>query len=118
VKAGAFWATAAPAAVRLIGTLGPLMERDLVKPSGKSKMKTYLLLVTWIVSGQPPNSYQASFNSAEACEAARLAVLMEAQRLKTEFDQRIISNAPNQTMAQLGLMGSHPPSATAVCAAQ
>jgi hypothetical protein len=82
-------------------------------------MKTYLLLVTWIVSGQPPNSYQATFNSAETCEAARLAVLAESQRLKTEFDQRIINNAPSENMRRLSLMGSKPPTATtALCAVQ
>jgi hypothetical protein len=42
----------------------------------------YLLLATWFVSSQPPSSYQATFNSAEACEVARKAVLADGQRLK------------------------------------
>ena len=81
-------------------------------------MKTYLLLVTWIVSGQPPSSYQTTFNSAEACDAARGAVLAESLRLKAEFDQRIINNAPTDSMRRMQLMGSTPPRATAVCVAQ
>src|SRR5258708_14939563 len=34
-----------------------------------------ILLVTWLIVGQPPNSYQVVFNSMEACTAARNAVL-------------------------------------------
>jgi hypothetical protein len=48
----------------------------------------YLLLVTWIVSGQPPSIYQATFNSGEACEVARKAVLAEGRRLAAEREQR------------------------------
>jgi hypothetical protein len=53
-------------------------------------MKTFVLLVTWIVSGQPPSSYQTTFNSAEACEAARNAVLTDGRRLKAEFEQKAL----------------------------
>jgi hypothetical protein len=42
-----------------------------------TSMKTFVLLVTWIVSNQPPSSYQTTFNSAEACEAARNAILAD-----------------------------------------
>jgi len=44
--------------------------------------------VTWIVFGQPPSSYQTTFNSAEACEVARKAVLSDRQRLKDEYYQK------------------------------
>ena len=44
----------------------------------------YILLVTWISGGQPPVNYQTLFNSAEACEAARQAVLADAQRVKQQ----------------------------------
>ena len=37
----------------------------------------FVLLVTWIVWHQPPNSYQVIFNSAEACEAAKQSVLAD-----------------------------------------
>jgi hypothetical protein len=45
-------------------------------------MKTFVLLVTWIVSGQPPSSYQTTFNSAEVCETVRDAVLTDGQRTR------------------------------------
>ena len=47
-----------------------------------------ILLVTWIISGQSPNSYQTIFDSMEACQAARAAVIEEAFRLNTEWEQR------------------------------
>jgi hypothetical protein len=53
---------------------------------GGSQMKGFILLVTWIVSGQPPSSHQATFTSAEACNAARDAVLADGRRLKAEAD--------------------------------
>ena len=65
-------------------------------------MKTFVLLVTWFVSGQPPSSYQTTFNSAEACEAARNAVLADGRRLKAELEQKgqlgsllALTEAPN-----------------------
>jgi hypothetical protein len=79
-------------------------------------VKTYLLLVTWFVTGQPPSSYQATFTSAETCAAARAGVLAEGQRLKTEFEQRA-ANAPDVTLRRLASM-ERPPMVTAVCALQ
>lgn len=79
-------------------------------------MKTFVLLVTWIVSGQPPSSYQTTFNSAEACEAARNAVLADGQRLKAEYEQKALIAAGDQEgAAALSLLA---PRVTAVCAAQ
>jgi hypothetical protein len=46
-----------------------------------------ILLVTWVVSGQPPNSYQTPFGSMEGCQAARAAVNAEGSRLTTEWEQ-------------------------------
>jgi hypothetical protein len=74
-------------------------------------MKTFVLLVTWIVSGQPPSSYQTIFNSAETCEAARNAVLADGQRLKAEY----MAAAPQQLAAMWSLAA---PKVSAVCAAQ
>jgi hypothetical protein len=51
-------------------------------------MKPALLLVTWIVSGQPPSSYQAEFNSIDACEKARATVLAENARLQEQQNQK------------------------------
>ena len=38
-------------------------------------LKTFLLLVTWLMHDQPPSNYQVTFSSFEACEAARLKVI-------------------------------------------
>jgi hypothetical protein len=56
-------------------------------------LKTFLLLVTWFVHGQQPSSYQASFTSAETCQAARTEVLKEAERLKQEIIAKSVSQA-------------------------
>jgi hypothetical protein len=40
-----------------------------------------VLLVTWIVSGQPPSSYQVEFGSWEKCDAARDAVLRDRDQM-------------------------------------
>ena len=71
-------------------------------------MKTWLLVVTWIVSDQPPSIYQVRFNSAEACEVARNAVLAEGRRIKAEsVDHSRLWDSPLDA-----------PKVTAVCAAQ
>jgi len=71
-------------------------------------MKTFVLLVTWFVHSQPPSSYQTTFNSAEACEAARGAVLAEGRRLKEE----IVQATGHKFFAAAA------PAVTAVCTAQ
>lgn len=73
-----------------------------------SQMK-YILLVTWISGGQPPVNYQTLFNSAEACEAARQAVLADAQRVK---QQQV------QEGGQMGALLAMQLRVSAVCAAQ
>jgi hypothetical protein len=45
----------------------------------------YILLVTWFTYSQPPTSYQTVFNSAEACEQDRVAIMKEAERLLNQF---------------------------------
>lgn len=40
-----------------------------------------VLLVTWIVSGQAPSSYQVEFDSWQKCEAARQALLKDRERI-------------------------------------
>jgi len=47
-----------------------------------------MLLVTWFVYGQPPNSYQIAFSSIEVCEAARAVLLKEPERLTDEMNRR------------------------------
>ena len=80
-------------------------------------MKTFVLLVTWLVSGQPPSSYQTTFNSAEACEAARNAVLTDGRRLEAEFEQKAFV-AAGGSKADAAALSMQAPAVTVVCAAQ
>jgi hypothetical protein len=48
-------------------------------------MKATLLLVTWLVAGQAPDSYQAQFSSSEACESARAAIIKDAARVLNQL---------------------------------
>jgi hypothetical protein len=77
----------------------------------------FVLLVTWLVSGQPPNSYQVIFSSAEACEAARQGVLADGQRVKDEHDQVQINRATAMGINPALILGGSP-NVAAVCAAQ
>lgn len=43
-----------------------------------------VLLVMWLVMGQPPQAYEVRFNSASACSAARVALQREAERINAE----------------------------------
>ena len=79
-------------------------------------MKAFMLLVTWIVSGQPADSYQVSFTSMEACEVARSAVLKDAERIKGEL-QRQAGGLKNSN-SNIRYTPVPPPLVTAVCAAQ
>jgi hypothetical protein len=82
-------------------------------------MKTFVLLVTWIVSDQPPSSYQTNFFSAEACAVARDAVLADGRRLQQEHDQRQINAAKAiGKPPELFLSQFRPPAVSAVCVAQ
>jgi len=78
-------------------------------------MKAFLLLVTWFAQGQPPSNYQAPFNSAEACETARSAVLADGRRLQAEALQRAIAAHGDNQQARFFAIA---PTVTAVCAAQ
>src|SRR5262249_58632540 len=50
-------------------------------PMRRLPMTAFLLLVTWLAYGQPPDHYQVPFSSNEACEAARLQLIKDAERL-------------------------------------
>src|SRR6516225_4461668 len=51
-------------------------------------MMTFLLLVTWLAFGQPPSDYQVPFSSNEACEAARLQLIKDAERIGQSMIER------------------------------
>ena len=44
-----------------------------------------VLLVTWIVSGQLPSSYQGTFDFLEKCDAAKEAVLRDRDRVREQM---------------------------------
>jgi hypothetical protein len=82
-------------------------------------MKPYILMVTWLVSGQPPYSYQVAFLSEEACVAAREAVLLDGRRVKAEHDRVQIDAAKaSEVDPALFLASKEAAEVSAVCAAQ
>ncbi len=54
-------------------------------------MKT-VLLVTWLIFGQSPSSYQVEFDTAEKCAQARSTVLLDYERVYGRIEP-----APRQT---------------------
>ena len=44
-------------------------------------MMAFLLLVTWLGYAQPPSHYQVEFSSNETCEAGRLQLIKDAERI-------------------------------------
>jgi hypothetical protein len=82
-------------------------------------MKPYILMLTWLISGQPPHSYQVTFFSEEACVAARDAVLADGRRVKAEHDQVQIDAAKaSEVDPALFLASKEAAEVSAVCAAQ
>jgi hypothetical protein len=51
-------------------------------------MMAFLLLVTWLAYNQPPSHYQVPFSSNEACEAARLQLIKDAERIGQSMIER------------------------------
>ena len=51
-------------------------------------MMAFLLLVTWLAYGQPPSDYQVPFSSNQACEAARLQLIKDAERIGQAMIER------------------------------
>ena len=75
----------------------------------------YVLLVTWFVQGQPPNSYQLMFKTTEACAEARVAVVAEGQRF--EHERRAIFDAAAKSGRVLTSVPAAP-KVSAVCTKQ
>jgi hypothetical protein len=69
---------------------------------GAEPLKT-VLLVTWIVGGSPPSSYQVDFNSLETCQFAMQAI--QADRLRMVVGE-----------AATAMPGGYYPVVSAVCA--
>ena len=82
-------------------------------------MEPFLLLVTWLVYAQPPSHYQVEFSSNETCEAGRLQLIKDAERIgqsmiehATAQDRQIGSN--NKTALLMAAI-SNAPYVSAVC---
>jgi hypothetical protein len=82
-------------------------------------VKAFVLLVTWFIAGQPPTSYQTGFTSVEACEAARLAVFADGDRLRQSiYDDAVRKGRAVGLPDNMGGASAILPSLTAVCVAQ
>jgi len=88
-------------------------------PMRRVTMTTFLLLVTWLAYGQPPSDYQVPFSSNQACEAARLQLIKDAERIGQAMIER--ANAQdrqiggNNKTALLMAAISNAPYVSAVC---
>jgi hypothetical protein len=74
-----------------------------------------VLLVTWIVAGQPPSSYRQEFTSAQACASAKSQIESDATRMKQEQDQR---NAETERRTGGTIIPADPPRVSVVCVAK
>ena len=81
-------------------------------------MMAFLLLVTWLSYGQPPSDYQVPFSSNEACEAARLQLIKDAERIRQSMIERATQDrqiGSNNKTALLMEAISNAPYVSAVC---
>ena len=85
------------------------MDRPPQALESQGAAMKYLLLVTVFMGGQPPQSYQVQFSSAEACQNARNAVLADLDRMKAQQARE---------GGQAGALLAMQKTITAVCAAQ
>ena len=79
-------------------------------------MMAFLLLVTWLGYAQPPSHYQVEFSSNEACEAARLKLIKDAERIGQSMIERATAQ-DRQIGSNTLLMAaiSNAPYVSAVC---
>lgn len=82
-------------------------------------MMAFLLLVTWLGYAQPPSHYQVEFSSNEACEAARLKLIKDAERIGQSMIERATAQdrqiGGNNKTALLIAAISNAPYVSAVC---
>jgi hypothetical protein len=82
-------------------------------------MMAFLLLVTWLGYAQPPSHYQVEFSSNEACEAARLQLIKDAERIGQSMIERATAQdrqiGGNNKTALLMAAISNAPYVSAVC---
>ena len=81
-------------------------------------MMAFLLLVTWLGYAQPPSHYQVEFSSNEVCEAARLKLIKDAERIGQSMIERAAQDrqmGSNNKTALLMAAISNAPYVSAVC---
>jgi hypothetical protein len=82
-------------------------------------MMAFLLLVTWLSSAQPPSHYEVEFSSNEACEAARLQLIKDAERIGRSMIERATAHdrqiGNNNKTALLMVAISNAPYVSAIC---
>jgi hypothetical protein len=80
-------------------------------------MMAFLLLVTWLGYAQPAIHYQVEFSSNEACEAARLQLIKDAERIGQSMIERATAQqiGSNNKTALLMAAISNAPYVSAVC---
>ena len=82
-----------------------------------------VLLVTWLIAGQPPHSYQTTFSTPAACKAARAQVLADARRIEANDQARFAkeeAEAAARSQGRLTMLSRNytPPQVSAVCASK
>ena len=82
-------------------------------------MMAFLFLVTWLGYAQPASHYQVEFSSNEACEAARLKLIKDAERIGQSMIERATAQdrqmGSNNKTALLMAAISNAPYVSAVC---
>ena len=73
----------------------------------------FILLVTWIIVGQPASSYQIVFTTEAACVRARDAVTADAAKIARDDAQRAAALFPGHRV-----IPATPPTVSAVCVAK
>src|SRR5262245_59929653 len=112
-----------PLAVRLLVITSSTAQNFEINarygPMRRVTMTTVLLLVTWLAYGQPPSDYQVPFSSNEACEAARLQLIKDAERIGQSMIERATAQdrqiGGNNKTALLMAAISNAPYVSAVC---
>jgi len=77
------------------------------------------LLLVMLSSAQPPSHYEVEFSSDEACEAARLQLIKDAERIRQSMIERATAQdrqiGSNNKTALLMAAISNAPYVSAVC---
>jgi hypothetical protein len=96
-----------------------LWNKRKIAADAEVTMMAFLLLVTWLSYGQPPSDYQVEFSSNEACEAARLKLIKDAERIGQSMIERATAQdrqmGSNNKTALLMAAISNAPYVSAVC---